>query len=184
MVRDEVSRITRLVVVSGCSGGGKSTLLAELEQRGSGIVEEPGRRVIARERMNKGRALPWVDLVAFARKALDMARRDRSWALRASGLVFFDRGLVDAAAALEHATGEAALQRVADERYNRRVFLVPPWREIFENDADRRHGYDEAVEEIERLKDAYDKLGYETLTVPRLPVTDRADFIRARLLAN
>ncbi|RZJ97549.1 MAG: ATPase [Novosphingobium sp.] len=178
------SRTTRLVVVSGCSGGGKSTLLAELERRGSGIVEEPGRRVIARERMNKGRALPWIDLAAFARKALDMARRDRTWAMRASGLVFFDRSLVDAAAALEHATGKPALTHIADERYNGRVFLVPPWREIYEHDADRRHGFDEAVAEFERLQHAYRALGYDIVIVPRMPVAERADFVRGRLLAN
>jgi len=31
----------RFVVLSGCSGGGKSTLLAELARRGHSVVEEP-----------------------------------------------------------------------------------------------------------------------------------------------
>ena len=37
----------RFVVISGCSGGGKSTLLSELGRRGYGTVEEPGRRITA-----------------------------------------------------------------------------------------------------------------------------------------
>jgi predicted ATPase len=41
--------VDHLVVISGCSGGGKSTLLAELAQRGYGVVEEPGRRIVREE---------------------------------------------------------------------------------------------------------------------------------------
>jgi hypothetical protein len=37
------SPMNRFVVISGCSGGGKSTLLAELARRGQAVVEEPGR---------------------------------------------------------------------------------------------------------------------------------------------
>ena len=39
----------RFVIISGCSGGGKSTLLAELARRGYRVVEEPGRRIVAEE---------------------------------------------------------------------------------------------------------------------------------------
>ena len=38
---------SRFVLISRCSGGGKSTLLAELRARGYPVVEEPGRRIIA-----------------------------------------------------------------------------------------------------------------------------------------
>ena len=48
----------RFVVISGCSGGGKSTLLAELGRRGHSTVEEPGRRIVAQELQQGGRALP------------------------------------------------------------------------------------------------------------------------------
>jgi predicted ATPase len=41
-------RVDRFVVISGCSGGGKSTLLAELARRGHAVVEEPGRRIVQR----------------------------------------------------------------------------------------------------------------------------------------
>ncbi len=49
----------RFVVLSGCSGGGKSTLLAELRRRGHACVEEPGRRIIQEEARNGGQAVPW-----------------------------------------------------------------------------------------------------------------------------
>jgi predicted ATPase len=55
------------VTISGCSSGGKSTLLAELRRRGFATMDEPGRRVVAEELKRGGRALPWADAVAFAR---------------------------------------------------------------------------------------------------------------------
>lgn len=66
------------VVLSGCSGGRKSTLLAELASRGFETVEEPGRKIVQEELNGAGAALPWVDLEAFARRAIDMATGDRN----------------------------------------------------------------------------------------------------------
>ncbi|MBN9554045.1 MAG: AAA family ATPase, partial [Alphaproteobacteria bacterium] len=47
------------IAISGCSGGGKSTLLDALRQRGFTVVEEPGRRVVRHEIETGGNALPW-----------------------------------------------------------------------------------------------------------------------------
>jgi len=41
--------VESFVIISGCSGGGKSTLLAELGRRGYAVVEEPGRRIVRQE---------------------------------------------------------------------------------------------------------------------------------------
>lgn len=166
----------RFVVISGCSGGGKSTLLAELRRRGHHVIEEPGRRIVRQERACGGAALPWIDIAAFARRAIDMALADRAAAADARGWVFFDRGLVDAAAALEHATGEPAVERLGRAHpYHRRMFMAPPWPEIHETDPERPHGMAAAVAEYERLREAYALLGYEVLPLPRTNVRDRAD---------
>src|SRR6516164_5896191 len=90
----------KFVTISGCSGGGKSTLLAELGRRGYLTVEEPGRRIVRQELEDDGRALPWVDPIAFARRAIELSLMDRATTEVSSSWVFFDRGLIDAAAAL------------------------------------------------------------------------------------
>lgn len=168
----------RFVVISGCSSGGKSTLLSELRRRGYAVVEEPGRRIIADELKNSGRALPWVNPAAFAERALEMSLRDREKAGKMSGLVFFDRGLIDAAAALEHATGKPTLKAYAGiERYNRRLFVTPPWPEIFTNDPERRHSLKDAIAEYERLLTAFASLSYDVEILPKIGVAERADII-------
>src|SRR3546814_20097163 len=91
-----------------------------MAHRGYAVVEEPGRRIIAEEREGSGHALPWVNLAAFAERAVELSLEDRARAKDLRGPVFFDRGLIDAAAALEFATGRPVLQKFAPERFNRR----------------------------------------------------------------
>jgi len=86
------------VVISGCSGAGKSSLLSELAKRGFATVEEPGRRILREELASGGQALPWIDQKAFLRRVLVMAMDDLNAAPRVSP-VFFDRSLIDAASA-------------------------------------------------------------------------------------
>ena len=121
-------------------------------------------------------------MAAFARRTIEMALADRREAEALAGLVFFDRGLVDAAAAFEHAAGEAAILRLGGaHRYNSDVFLVPPWPEIHVHDAERQLGFDQAVAEYVRLERAYRALGYAVHVLPKVSVAARADFILATL---
>ena len=95
---------------------------------------------------------------------------------------FFDRGLIDAAAALEHLTGEPVIESLAPlYGYNKRVFLAPPWPQIYTLDQERRHDFSEAVVEYNRLIAVYPYLGYEILVLPKVSVAERADWILASL---
>jgi predicted ATPase len=79
--------VNRFVVISGCSGGGKSTLLAELGRRGYTVMEEPGRRIVIEEMNKEGSALPWVAMAAFALRAIATALVDRSSAPASGGWI-------------------------------------------------------------------------------------------------
>ena len=167
-----------LVVISGCSSGGKSTLVTELGRREHAVVEEPGRRIVKEELKKEGSALPWVDGIAFLRLAVAMALADRASAGALDGWVFFDRGLIDATAGLQHLTGEPVLPPLGQShRYHRRVFLTSPWPEIYVTDPERRHGLDIAIAEYSRLLEVYPSLGYEVSVLPKIGVMERADFV-------
>ncbi len=170
--------VSRHVLISGCSGGGKSSLLDLLSAHGFATVEEPGRRIIREEEARGGSALPWIDLPAFARRAPTLALQDRMAMATQSGWVLFDRGLVDAAVALEHVAGESAATLLADaEPYHHRVFLTPPWPEIYRQDGDRRHDLAAAIADYDRLAAALPKLGYQVIILPKISVEDRMDFL-------
>ena len=175
----------RFVVLSGCSGGGKSTLLAELARRGHSVIEEPGRRIVREETAQGGTALPWGDAEAFIHRAIEMALEDRRRAEAMPGWVFFDRGLFDAISALTDMTGEPALHELGRQhRYRQTVFVTPPWPEIYETDAERKHGLAQAEAEYVRLVRDYRLLDYAVLEVPKLPVIERADWMLAQLRAS
>ena len=174
--------MNRCVLITGCSGGGKSTLLAELAARGFSVVEEPGRRIVRQELEGRGEALPWIDLAAFARRAIKLSIEDHAAASQRPGWTFFDRGLVDAAAALQHATGEPLREDLLTAyRYHDRVFLTPPWPEIYENDPERKHGLEEAVAEHERISALLPRLGYNVVMLPKVPISERVDFLLQHL---
>ncbi len=92
--------------------------------------------------------------------------------------MFFDRGLIDAANALEDLTGKPFLKRLAEQRrYNKNVFLTPPWPEIYVKDNERRHDLTDGVVEYRRLCKVYPSLGYTVHILPKVSVTDRADLV-------
>ena len=156
-------------------------MLAELRLRGFATVEEPGRRIVRQELAGDGAALPWIDAEKFARRAIAMALTDIAAASAYGGWVFFDRGLIDAAVALERVCGEPARITISGHRFHGRVFLAPPWPEIYVTDAERPHGFRAALKEYEHLLDAYPRLGYELIVLPKVGVAERADFMVQRL---
>jgi len=168
----------KFVLLTGCSGGGKSTLLKALEERGFPTVQEPGRRIVSDELTGQGKALPWVDMKAFALRAVEMAKSDLQVAQHIDGIVFFDRGLIDAAVALAHSGGQTMKDTLGEtQAYWRRVFAVPPWRELFTNDAERRHNFDAAMQEHLRIEEALDALGYIRIELPKVSVQERAEIV-------
>ncbi len=168
----------RFIVISGCSGGGKSTLLEALTARGFVCVPEPGRRIVREEQQTGGDALPWVNPRAFAERAVAMARSDLRQAAKNTGVTFFDRGLVDAAVALAHAGGPPFIETLGPLRsYAETVFLAPPWPEIYARDAARQHGFAEAQAEYHRLVDAFFRLGTLTRPLPKGSVESRMSFV-------
>jgi predicted ATPase len=174
------------VVISGCSGGGKSTLLAELQRRGHQVIEEPGRRVVQTALRNGEPTLPWIDMAGFLRSCIALALDDHARAAHHPGSwVFFDRSLVDVASALQALPGEA-LPPVPplSSLYHPRVFLTPPWPEIYVQDAERRHAIDAALAEFERLQLAYPALGYTVSLLPKISVAERADWLLRSLVEH
>jgi predicted ATPase len=146
------------------------------------FIEEPGRRIVKQELETGGHALPWIDKRAFIDRVISTALADREAARALPGWVFFDRGLIDAASALELLSGEPMLKQINSlHPYHQRVFLAPPWPEIFVRDPERRHSFQAGVAEYERLARELPRLGYEVLMLPRLSISERADFVLGAL---
>jgi len=133
---------------------------------------------VAQEKAGGGQALPWVDMKAFARRAVAMAKAELISAQSENDLVFFDRGLVDAAVALQFAGGEPYCRTIGKMRhYSKTVFFAPPWPEIFTQDKERQHDFQSATEEASHLEAALADMDYDIHHLPLASVKDRADFV-------
>ncbi|MDP1630722.1 MAG: AAA family ATPase [Caulobacter sp.] len=173
-----------LVVITGCSGGGKSSLLAELARRGHRVFEEPGRQIVREQDWLGGDALPWTQPLTFAELAVSRSVHNLVSAARLEGAAFFDRGVVDQLAGLERLglAVPAVIANAAERcRYAETVFVAPPWPEIYRTDAERRHGFEGALAEYEVLLATYRRLDYRLVEIPRRDVAARADFVLGRL---
>lgn len=180
----EGRKVNQFVVISGCSGGGKSSLLAELARRGWRVFEEPGRQVVKAQLASGGDALPWADAREFALACVALGLEQFAEAARVGGRAFFDRSVLDACNALERMKvplTSAYADVLTRQRYHRRVFMTPPWPEIYAEDAERRHSFDAAVGEFETLPTFYERHGYEVVLLPTTTIGARADFVLAHL---
>lgn len=174
----------RLVVVTGGPGDGKTTLIEELARRGVATAPEAGRAVISAERARGGAGLPWADRALFAElmAAHDIAAHRA--ALAQPGIVVFDRAIPDVIGYLRlcRLPVPVALARAARlHRYRGLVLAAPPWRTIYENDADRRQDFDEACATYVAVTGAYRDYGYDLCPLPLVSVSERADFVLAHI---
>lgn len=144
------------------------------------VIEEPGRRIVQEQTRTGGQALPWLDMTAFLRGAIDLALDNHANAPRSNTQwVFFDRGLIDAAAAPQALDGTTILDTIAQShRYHSRIFLAPPWPEIYVQDEERRHSMDEA--RAGRGRGALENLRAETSGI--LAVCDNRTAKRKRIV--
>lgn len=177
----------RLFVLTGGPGSGKSTLIDALSRAGQTTFPEAGRAIIQHQVAIGGRALPWIDPLLFAEIMLSRDIKSYHLAERSSSSVFFDRGVVDVIGYLRlmNLTIPAHMQNaVAEFRYNHRVFVAPPWKEIFEQDRERRQDFAEAEKTYEAVTAAYSDNGYELVEIPRSPIEERVLFILEQAAAK
>ncbi|WP_054308191.1 AAA family ATPase [Mesorhizobium sp. 1M-11] len=167
-------------VLTGGPGSGKTTLIEALAGEGYATAPEAGRNIIQDQMTVGGSALPWGDKALFAELMLAWELRSHHTASRLAGPVFFDRGVPDTLAYLRLSglSVPAHMEKAAEHfRYNRRVFIAPPWPEIFTQDAERKQDLEEAERTFAALADTYPCYGYELITLPRAPIKERLAFI-------
>lgn len=168
------------IIITGGPGVGKTTLLEQLQQRGFPCIPEVAREIIREQSAQNGNALPWGNIPAYTR--LMLSRSVDSYRENASRneILFFDRGIPDTLA-YAHLTNQPLFPKLpracADYRYNTRVFILPPWAEIYHTDPERKQTYQEAIDTYHTMAATYQSIGYDLTLVPKATPAERADFV-------
>jgi predicted ATPase len=173
-----------LFVVSGGPGSGKTTLLHELAKSGLNHAPEVAREIIQEQVQSGGTALPWGDRQAYTH--LMLQRSIESFLAHSPALrpTFSDRGIPDTLcyAQLIGLTDTRFIERAcARYRYAPLVFLAPPWKEIYETDAERKQDFAEAVQTYLQMVAVYHACGYDAVELPRVTPRERSRFVLQHL---
>ncbi|MEG0927312.1 AAA family ATPase [Chryseobacterium sp.] len=172
----------KLYIITGGPGAGKTTLLNELHSHGFRIVPEDGRRIIKEQIDLKGEGLPWANKKLFAELMFEAAQKSYQEMIEIPGWdpVFFDRGILDTIGYLKLENIPIPQEMEVSARkmvYNKNIFILPCWRDIYENDLERKQTWNEAVQTFDCMMETYLKYGYNIIEVPKSTVTDRVRFI-------
>jgi predicted ATPase len=175
-------------VITGGPGVGKTTLLRELEKRNFKYIPEVAREIIKEQVSSNGKALPWKNTELY--KELMMERSIASYKLANqtnNEILFFDRGIPDTLSYARLINSSISTQMdfyTNHYRYNEKVFILPPWLEIYTTDNERKQTWKEAVQTYETLAATYKQYNYELIEVPKTPVKERVEFILTTLNLN
>ena len=170
-------------VITGGPGVGKTSLLEELQKRGLTVIPEVARQLIKEQQAIDGEALPWKNKRLY--RDLMFQRSVESFEKvmeeqHGGSPIFFDRGFLDAIcyASLSGIRVENDMKILADTwRYNDHVFILPPWKEIYRTDAERKQDWNEAVFTYNKMIQTYRSFQYNLVEVPKNSIEQRANFI-------
>ncbi len=150
-----------------------------LQERGFTCVEEVARQILREQNRIGGDATHWGDRKKFLELMLSHSIEAYQKVIQ-HDVVFFDRGIPELVGYCDF-IGIDVPQRLADAvaryPYNSKVFIMPPWREIYTTDAERKQDFQEAVTTFERISMSYEQQGYQGVEVPLGSVAQRVDFI-------
>lgn len=169
-------------IITGGPGVGKTSLLAALENSGFVCIPEAARQIIQEQMQTGGDALPWGNTEIYRDLMLDKSIADYLSAGQSCSdqIIFFDRGIPDTLAysyLINLPVSEELGAAAQKYKYNQKVFILPPWEEIYQTDNERKQDFEEAVRTYEVLGKTYQNLGYELIEIPKMKITERAEFI-------
>jgi len=165
-------------IITGGPGAGKTSLLENLALQGYTYIPETARQII-KERLSKGLS-PRPDPARFAQQIFDQDLKNFISNSRLSDLLFFDRSFMDSACMLFESDKDS-YDKIRNShltnRYNNKVFITPPWKEIYLNDTERDQSFDESIAVYERLEKWYKEHDYHVIVLPKDTIENRTNFI-------
>lgn len=175
------------IVITGAPGTGKTSVINKLEKDNFFCLHEIIRTMTleAKEKGNpsafKSNPLTFVsDPMEFNKKILK-GRIDQFIKSNEIGepLIFFDRAIPDVLAYMDffNQKYDSKFIKACKIHTYDKVFLLPPWEDIYISDNERLESYEEAKQIHFHLENTYKNFGYDLIEVPFGAVNERVNFI-------
>jgi predicted ATPase len=167
-------------VITGAPSSGKTTIINQLSGLGYHTCVETARMLIEIE-LSKGKKLEEIrkNEIEFQKKVFETKVKLEK-KLPKDKIVFLDRGLPDSIAyyqLYEHETKE--ILEVCKKKIYKKIFFLELLQ--FKKDHVRTEDRERTIKLNNLLKKAYLDLGYEVISVPRMSVKERVEFILSNL---
>ena len=173
-----------IIVLTGGPGTGKTTIIDALIEQGYACFPEISRHVILEAKKQGIEQLFLEKPLLFSELLLEGRRKQYQQAIAEQAeIVFMDRGIPDILAYM-HYIGDSypAFFEQACKEYNySKIFVLPPWEDIYESDEARYENFEQAKLIFNHLLETYQKYGYELVEVPRGTVEERIEYILSQL---
>lgn len=170
----------KLVLLIGGPGSGKTTIIEELSKKGYICYPEVSRQVTLEAQKRGIDQLFLKEPLLFSEMLLEGRVKQFKDALNETeNLVFLDRGIPDVLAYM-HYIGDAypaAFEDACKNHIYTKVFILPPWEEIYLSDNERYESYEQARLIHNHLVETYQKYGYNLIDVPKADIENRIVFI-------
>lgn len=173
-----------LIVITGGPGTGKTTIIEAFIEQGYTCFPEISRHITMEAKKQGIEQLFLERPLLFSELLLEGRKNQHRLALQdQSEIVFLDRGIPDILAYM-HYIGDsypAFFDEATKEHTYSKVFVLPPWEDIYESDEARYENFEQAKLIFNHLLETYQKYGYNLIQVPRGTVEERMQFILSHL---
>ena len=175
------------IVLIGGPGTGKSSIINELISRGFYCKQEISREVTLEAQKKGIDQLFLTDPLLFSNLLLE--GREKQFLDTNNSkeeIVFFDRGIPDVHAYLEFFNTEypAYFIKKSKTYLYTKVFMLPPWKDIYTSDNERYESFDQATKIHHHLKKTYQNIGYKICNVPFGTIQERTNYILDAIKIN
>ncbi len=173
-----------IIVIIGGPGSGKTSIINDLISKGYCCFPEISREVTLKAKADGIEQLFLTDPNLFSQKLLEgRIKQFRDASDNEHNIVFIDRGIPDIVAYMEYIGDDylAEFHVASLENIYSKIFVLPPWKEIYVSDNERYESYEQAQEIHKHLIQTYQSYGYDLIEVPKETVENRVLHILCKL---
>ena len=169
-----------IIVIIGGPGTGKTTIIDGLVAKGHCCYPEISREVTLEAKKQGIEQLFLEKPLLFSELLLEGRKKQfHNASKEPHEVVFIDRGIPDVLAYM-HYIGDsypASFDIACREHTYSKIFILPPWEEIYISDHERYENKKKKKKKYNHLTETYQSYGYELIEVPKDTLDNRILFI-------
>ena len=173
-----------IIVIIGGPGSGKTSIINKLIAKGYCCYPEISRQVTLKAKADGIDQLFLTNPILFSEMLLDgRIQQFQNAQNEKHKIVFIDRGIPDVLAYMKFIGDDYPenFELACRENKYSKIFVLPPWEEIYVSDNERYESYEQAQEIHNHLVDTYKSYGYNLIEVPKETVENRVLHILDKL---